>query len=117
MALLEASPASRAMALAVLAKCLLAQGRATEALASARAAIDLVALGGVEEGEALARLALARALHALGKPEALGVIAEARDAILRRAGDIVDPALRRSFLERVPENATTLALATEWLGA
>ena len=37
-------------------------------------------------------------------------------ALLRERIPLGDPALRRSFLERVPENARTLARARELLG-
>ncbi|WP_437610980.1 hypothetical protein WMF20_04475 [Sorangium sp. So ce834] len=43
-------------------------------------------------------------------------LAAARDRLLRIAGTIPDPAYRKSFLEEVPENRTTLALARERLG-
>jgi gamma-glutamyltranspeptidase/glutathione hydrolase len=43
-------------------------------------------------------------------------IADARARLLTTAGRIGDPAYRRSFLEDVPENARTLALAHAWLG-
>ena len=44
-------------------------------------------------------------------------IAGARDRLLRIAERITDPALRRSFLESVPENARTLRLSRAWLGS
>jgi hypothetical protein len=47
--------------------------------------------------------------------EAAGATSEEalRRAIAERIGD---PAYRRSFLDEVPENARTLALARAWLG-
>ena len=48
-----------------------------------------------------------------GARKALSV---ARDRLRIQAGKIADPALRRGFLEDVPENVRTLALAQEWLG-
>jgi len=36
---------------------------------------------------------------------------------VQRAHAIGDPAMRRGFLEDLPENARTLALARQWLGA
>jgi tetratricopeptide (TPR) repeat protein len=113
--LLENTPASRAMALAVWAEALLAQGRANEALLHATSAVELLRSGSLEEGEALARLAFAKALRAAGRAEAGRAISEARDAIRFRADTIGDSLLRRSFLEQVPENVETLALAREWL--
>jgi tetratricopeptide (TPR) repeat protein len=111
-ALLDASPGSRAMALAVLARALLSRGKTSEGLDRARDAMDLLrSLGALEEGEALVRLTFADALVAVGDAAAAAVIAEAKNALLARADNISDPALRTSFLECVDENAATLALA------
>ncbi|HWU90827.1 MAG TPA: hypothetical protein VN253_26355, partial [Kofleriaceae bacterium] len=97
----------------------LAQGRAAEALAAAEdAAARIAAMGGCGMFRgALVRLAHAEALHATGAHDgARRVIAEARARLLATAGEIPDPAYRQSFLEHVPENARTLALARAWLG-
>jgi hypothetical protein len=65
---------------------------------------------------AFVRLAHAEALHATGAHDAARhAIAEARDRLLRIADRIAGPAYRKSFLENVPENARTLALARAWL--
>jgi hypothetical protein len=65
---------------------------------------------------ALVALALAEALHATGDLEAARrTIAAARTHLLAIAGKIPDPAYRQSFLDDVPENARTLALARTWL--
>jgi hypothetical protein len=75
----------------------------------------LEAQGGIEDGEALIRLAYAEALDACGKrDEARAAIAVARRRIESVAAKITDPSLARSFRERVPENATTIALAAAW---
>jgi tetratricopeptide (TPR) repeat protein len=114
-ALLDVVPNSRAMALAVLARTLLA-AKKEEALVFAKQAMELLqTLGALEEGEALVRLTFADALHAKGDPTARDVIREARDAILRRAAGIRDPRYQKSFVERVEENRETLAKAGEWL--
>jgi len=56
---------------------------------------------------AFVRLAHAEALHATG----------AHDTPSRAiAGRIADPACQTSFLEHVPEDVRTLALARAWLG-
>jgi tetratricopeptide (TPR) repeat protein len=112
-----APPALRAQALAVLAEILLAEGRAEGALARAEAAMSLLtSLDGIEEGESRIRLVHAEALAAAGdRAAAEAALADARDRLLARAAQVVDPALRRSLLERVPENARTLALARAWL--
>jgi tetratricopeptide (TPR) repeat protein len=112
--LLDAAPGSRAMALAVLARTLLAQGKKSEGLDRAREAMELLrSLGALEEGEALVRLTFAEGLSAAGDPDAGAVIVEARDALEKRAANIDDVAMRKSFLECVEENAATLALASQ----
>jgi tetratricopeptide (TPR) repeat protein len=112
------TPAFRALAQAILADVRLAEGRAGEALAAAEAALSiLTSLDGIEEGESRIRVVYAEALVAAGEiARGHAAIAEARDRLLARAGAVVDPALRKSFLERVPENARTLRRAAEWLG-
>jgi tetratricopeptide (TPR) repeat protein len=111
------TPSFRAVAQAIVAEARLAEGRAAEALEAAEAAHSiLTSLDGIEEGESLIRVIYAEALRASGDEEAAGrAIAEARDRLLDRAAKVVDPALRTSFLDRVPENARTLARAREWL--
>jgi hypothetical protein len=65
---------------------------------------------------AFVRLAHAEALHATGAHDAArDAIARARAYLLGVADKIADPSYRASFLEQVPENARTLALATAWL--
>ena len=116
--LLEIAPPLRAAAVAVLARALLEQGRAEEALPIAREALStLQALGMIEEGETLVRLVHAEALAALGRTEELAVaLADAREHLLARAAKISDTAWRERFLAAVPDNARTLALAAERLG-
>jgi hypothetical protein len=66
---------------------------------------------------AFVRLAHAEALHATGAEDAARrAIADARARLVAIAGKIADPSYRTSFLEQVPENARTLALARAWLG-
>jgi eukaryotic-like serine/threonine-protein kinase len=116
--LLDAAPGSRAMALAVLAQTLLKQGNQNEGLDRAREAMDLLrSLGALEEGEALVRLTFAEALSAACDPTVSTIIGEARAALLARAANIEDPAMRKSFLECVEENAATLALASAQVSA
>jgi tetratricopeptide (TPR) repeat protein len=106
------------VALAILCGVLLAQGRAPEALSCAREAYGVLeALGQVEEGESRVRLCLVEALDATGdRAGAREAVASARARLLARADKIASPAWRRRFLEDVPENARTLALAGAWLG-
>lgn len=102
----------RAYALGQLARVRVLEGRAPEALVLAEEAFALYeALGGIDEGESVLRLALAEAQEALGRhDEAKQTLAEARRRLLERADRIVDPELRAMFLERVPENRATLGL-------
>jgi hypothetical protein len=104
------------LAKATLARALLAgprsDERVREALSLARGALDhLVAVGGIDEGESLVRLTRAEAeAAASGEAAAREHFERAAARVLARASRIGDPALRRSFLEAVPENARTLAL-------
>jgi tetratricopeptide (TPR) repeat protein len=113
-----ATPAFRALAGTILADLHLAGGRAAEALAAAEDAMSLLtSLDGIEEGESFIRIVYAESLHAAGDPErALAALGEARDRLLARARKVLDPHHRKSFLERVPENARTMARAAERLG-
>jgi tetratricopeptide (TPR) repeat protein len=110
------APPVRAYALANLAALLFALGRPGEARAAAEEAMDsLRALEGVEEGESLIRLQHALALEAAGDTAgAAAAVGEARRRLLERAGRINDPRLRRSFLDHIPENARTLAMAARY---
>jgi hypothetical protein len=109
-------PLNRAESLAILAQVLLAQGRTPEALERAEAGLQLLeSLGGIDDGEALIRLVHAEALHAAGQGDAARAALGAAAVRLRaRAERIGSAALRQSFLERVPENARTLALEKAW---
>lgn len=116
---LSVAPPAKAHALAVAAQIELARGDTASAL---RNAVDADALlqqvGVLDEGEAMVRLILAEALQASGRQdEARAAITAARNRLLERASHIRDEALRRSFLEQVPENARTLALASAWCDA
>jgi tetratricopeptide (TPR) repeat protein len=110
---LKVAPALRAAAFAILSRTLLARGRGAEALDTAREAhTELEALGSLEEGESLVRLAYAEALAAAGEePESARVLAAARNQLLSRAAKISDTQWRERFLTQVPDNARTLALA------
>jgi eukaryotic-like serine/threonine-protein kinase len=105
---------ARAYAGAVLAAALLAEGDVAEAVnAAAEAAATLDRLGSIEDGEAFVRLTYAEALAAAGNREEAGrVMAAAQSVLHERAGRIVADR-RKQFLERVPENAATLAWPTD----
>lgn len=91
-------------------------GDTAGALAHSTRAIELVGLHGrPEEGDAAIRLAHAHALRATGAvEEAVRVIREAEAEVLASAAKIRDERWRASFLESVPENAETIALARAW---
>jgi serine/threonine protein kinase len=113
---LEASastPPIRAYALAIFADIQMASGAPEEAYAAASEAMSILEeLTGVEEGEALIRLLHAQALEAMGHTaQAQTRINEARLRLMERADRITDTRLRRSFLDHIPENARTLAMA------
>ncbi|HSN25013.1 MAG TPA: AAA family ATPase, partial [Kofleriaceae bacterium] len=86
------------------------------AIAHAKRALELIAIHGPpEEGESSIRLAHAHALHATGAhAEALAAITDAEAHVLALAAKIQDDTWRASFLEAIPENAETLALARAW---
>ena len=109
------SPAIRAHALATLAGILLRRGEAQGALVKAREGMEILeSLEGVEEGEALIRLAYILALQATGNDrEARARIAEAQRRLRVRSERIIDPKWKRSFLQNVPANAASMALAAD----
>ncbi|APR83163.1 Adenylate cyclase [Minicystis rosea] len=116
MALPQLMPLDRMHGTALRAAVLLAQGRVEEALATAEQAMAVYLKHEVlGPRHAFARLVHAEALHANGNVERARVmIGAARDLLLTRAANIEDAGMRASFLERVPENARTLALAEAW---
>jgi tetratricopeptide (TPR) repeat protein len=105
-------------AMASVALALAASGDAEAALAHAReASHKLEAVGQIDEGEALVRLAFAEALERAGlHAEACDAIRAARARLLERARRLPHEAWRTSFLGRVAENRRTLMLAKAWLG-
>jgi tetratricopeptide (TPR) repeat protein len=116
--LLTSQPLEHMAATATLAAALLAQGRAAEALTAARDAMhQYEALGAFGFRGAYARLVHIEALEATGDHAgACRALSAARDRLRIQAARIGDHALRRRFLEDLPENARTLALARQWLG-
>ncbi|MHB8419933.1 MAG: serine/threonine-protein kinase [Myxococcales bacterium] len=95
-----------------LARLRLLQGRTDEARAAARGASEiLAALGQIEEGEMIIRLAEVETAKAAGEETyAREALAIALGRLRERAALIQDPGLRASFLGRVPEHARLLAL-------
>lgn len=114
---LAESPSYLAPALATRARIRLAQGRASDAERDiADAMAQLRREPAVDHPERI-RLVHAEVLHAAGDLEgARASIAEARKALLAQALAIPDARWRACFLERVPDNVQTLALARAWLG-
>jgi tetratricopeptide (TPR) repeat protein len=108
-------PSLRPFALALVARVLLAQGRLADALPLARDAhTQLESLGVVQDGEATIRLALAECLVATGdQPAAHQAVATTAQWLRTRAETIDDPAMRESFLTRIPEHRRILELARE----
>jgi tetratricopeptide (TPR) repeat protein len=114
-----AMPLDQPGMLATLAAVRLAQGRAADALALADDAVArTTAMGGCGLFRAgFVRVVHAEALHATGRHDAARrAIADAHARLIAIAGKIADPGHRTSFLEAVPENARTLALARAWPG-
>jgi len=112
-----AAPPLLAYAHGVLAGILLLEEEAALALQHSRTATQIVQkLGGIEEGEIMVRLVHMSALAGTGQQQqARQTIAEARQRLLQLAKQIGSEAWRRSYLERVPENAQALSLAAQWL--
>jgi tetratricopeptide (TPR) repeat protein len=118
--LLRVSPPLRVLALGSLAEVHLRSGRSREALQTAGEGLSLLAsLGRYETGEALVRRVHAEALRACGagETEVGKALHEASHRLLERARRIASAPWRQSFLERMPDNARTLALAQQARGA
>ncbi|UQA60687.1 serine/threonine-protein kinase PknK [Polyangium aurulentum] len=110
-------PAARVYAKGLLGLVLVRRGRAAEGRVFTQEAVTLLdLLKGADECAALVRLAHVEALAALEPTKARAALASARASLLARAAKISDPDWRTSFLQRVPENAHTLAMAEAWLG-
>ncbi|XXX72537.1 hypothetical protein WMF30_33300 [Sorangium sp. So ce134] len=106
-------------ALATLSALRLAQGRPDDAVAAAAEGMRRYAAMGMcsqfFRGSYL-RLVHVESLEASGRhAEARAALAEARTRLHAIAAQIREPAYRSSFLEGVPENRRTLALASERL--
>jgi serine/threonine protein kinase/tetratricopeptide (TPR) repeat protein len=110
---LAASPGLQAWALATLARALLRQGRAAEALLPAERAMQLLEqLGGLLQGESLPPLALASVRAALGdRARAAETIRDARLRLVRRAARL--EARHRDGFLALPLNAETARLGDE----
>ncbi len=112
------SPLYRTAILATQAAARLQRGRAAEALdlvRRARAEREALRVHGFRE--AFVRLVHVEALLGVGDVGgARTPLSRAYARLLVCSSKIGDPALRASFLERIPEHARTLALARQWLG-
>ncbi|MFS8067523.1 MAG: serine/threonine-protein kinase PknK, partial [Byssovorax sp.] len=117
-ALLPSRPVDRMMAMTTLAAIHGAAGQSSLALEAATESVgifDALRMFDFFKG-AFARLTLVEALFAAGEEaSARATLADARARLLAAAAAIEEPSVRRSFLERVPENARTLELAAQWL--
>lgn len=114
-----ASPLDTPGVLATLAALRLAQGRSAEALAAAEeglAKYEAMATCGFFRG-AFLHLVHAECLEAAQNHDAArAAITRARERLFAIAAKIGDPAYRKSFMDGVPENRQTLALAQQWVG-
>ncbi|MBI2895592.1 MAG: protein kinase [Deltaproteobacteria bacterium] len=112
----EGVPPTRAHALAILARAALESGDSRAALEHMRESREIYdSLGGLEEGEAFIELVEAEVLWQAGERDrARAAIATAHVKLIERAQKIADPALRESFLGRVPENARIAELVAAW---
>ncbi len=115
---LRGGPLVWQMAAARLCEVQLALGQIPEAVALERELhASHVAAGGPGVRGILLQLVHAQVRMATGERDAAReALRAARDHLRAVGGRIDDPAIRRRFLEDVPENARTLALAGEWLG-
>jgi tetratricopeptide (TPR) repeat protein len=128
--LLADVPAQRPHAQAVLARVLVRRGAGPaptassqralldEALAVTSAAMAArAAVGGLKEGDIVAVLAHAEALHAAGRaPDARDAIREARQRLRDEVALLAEVAQRETCLREVPEHRRVLELAEAWLG-
>jgi tetratricopeptide (TPR) repeat protein len=112
------TPLARTATLATQSAVRLDRGRPAEALDLARRARnerETLRVFGFRD--AFVRLCHVEALLAVGDiAGARTPLSRAYARLLVHSSKIGDPALRASFLERVPEHARTLALARQWLG-
>jgi len=109
---LAASPPDRALASLSLARALLAQGKSREAVAAVSdVEADALSIGWLAGGGAPVWIALADAhLSAGDTTAAAAALATARRHVLAAASKLRSPALRRSFLEGIPEHRRALDL-------
>ena len=116
---LEIAQPAKAGALAALSRVLSLAGRASEAVAPAEAAMEILQrYGGIEEFESSVWLALGEAQLAVGDANgARRTLLQARERLRTRAANIHQTGHRDGFLERVPENARILYLCREWVEA
>ena len=109
------NPGLRLFALAVLARSLGGQGQMLKATACAREAhTQLEAVGQIQDGEIIVRLAFAECLVASSDlRSAKPVIGKAIERLYDRARSISIPEWRQSFLTRIPEHCRILELARD----
>jgi serine/threonine protein kinase/tetratricopeptide (TPR) repeat protein len=109
------NPSLRPFICALQSRCLLGQGRNSEAYDCAKDAYEQMNLfGNVADGEAMIHLAYAESLIAIGdRAYAAKILAKAMKHLEARASTIDRPDWRESFLGRIPEHRRTLDLADE----
>ena len=109
------NPSLRPFAQALLAQSLHGQGRVSEAILCARDAYEqLEALGQVQDGEAIIRLAYAECLvTSCDLMAAKQVVAKALRRLRKQASTVDNSEWRRSFLTSIPEHHRIDELARE----
>ena len=110
---LRPSPPMMGLAYAVLSRARLANDDVRGAVAAAEAGMEVFeSQGGLEEGEAMLRLAHAMALRAASRPEETTEVIRAACARLQEQADrIGDADWRRTFLKNIEDHALTMAFA------
>jgi len=114
--LVESNPALRPFALATLARALVGQGRAGEALPwAAEAQASLRQQGAMPEGEATIRLAYIECLQRSAQATTAKTAVEEAVASLRaQLASIERPDWHQSFLTRIPEHLAIVQLAEQY---
>ena len=111
--MLANNPSLQPFAQALLARSLHSQGRIAESLSFAREAYSrLEALGQVQDGEMIIRLAFAECLMASSDLlRAKEVLKQAVERLHTQAANIDNPEWRQSYLDRIPEHRSIIELA------
>jgi tetratricopeptide (TPR) repeat protein len=112
-------PSGVGLALAVLARILLARARLAEALETSTRAFDLPGLSqGTEDNSDVIRIVHAEVLYATGNREqARAVLETASEQLRQRVAEIKEETARQRFLAAVPERSRIFTLLAAWSAA